>query len=245
MPPSPSDAIRLKIAAVADGLDAAYGVRRWRRHGPPLDELISTVLSQHTSDANTARAFRSLKDAFPDWEAVRVAPTPAVADAIRAGGLAAIKAPRIQAILDAILAERGALDLDHLDALPLPEAKRWLLALHGVGPKTAACVLLFSLGKPALPVDTHVHRVAKRIGLIGPKVGAEAAHEALEAGLGGDAARVYSFHLNAIAHGRAICTARRPFCGRCPVRDCCDFFRANPDRAAPRGGSETGGAPPA
>ena len=190
MPPSPTDPIRLKLAAVADGLDNAYGPRRWRRHGPPLEELIATVLSQHTSDTNTARAFRSLKAAFPDWEAVRVAATPAVADAIRSGGLAQIKAPRIQAILDAILAERGALNLDHLDDLPLPEAKRWLLKLNGVGPKTAACVLLFSLGKPALPVDTHVHRVAKRIGLIGPKVSAEAAHEALESGLGGDAARV-------------------------------------------------------
>jgi endonuclease-3 len=211
------------VAEVARRLDAAYGPRLWRRHGSPLDELIETVLSQNTSDINTERAFRSLRERFSSWEAVRTAPVEEIADAIRSGGLANVKAPRIQAILESIVRERGSLELD------------------GVGPKTAACVLLFALGKPALPVDTHVHRVALRLGLIPPGTSAEAAHELLEALLGEDHDRVYAFHVEAIAHGRQVCTARRPFCERCPLTDCCDFYNATiaprrddaPPRSAP------------
>ncbi|CAA9557981.1 MAG: Endonuclease III [uncultured Thermomicrobiales bacterium] len=213
-----------KIDAVAATLDAAYGPRRWHAHGDPLDELVATVLSQHTSDTNTARAFASLKAAFPDYEAVRAAPTAAVAAAIRTGGLAQVKAPRIQRILDAIAAEHGALSLALLRGMGLDAARAWLLGLPGVGPKTAACVLLFALGLPALPVDTHVHRVARRLGAIGPQVSAERAHAVLEADLGDDRDRVYAFHLNAIAHGRAVCTARRPSCDRCPLTGCCDYY---------------------
>ena len=200
----------------------------WNSHNEPLDELIATVLSQHTSDINTERAFASLKRAFPDWESVRTAPTSEVADAIRSGGLAGIKAPRIQNILDAIVTERGSYDLSHLSSMSLPEAKRWLVRLPGVGPKTAACVLLFSLGRPALPVDTHVHRVSKRLGLIGAGVSAEAAHAILEAGLGDDRDRHYDFHLTMIAHGRTVCTARRPFCERCSLTEHCDYFISTP-----------------
>ncbi len=223
------------INVIAHRLDQVYGSRRWRPHLRPLDELVMTVLSQHTSDVNTERAFQSLRASFPTWEAVRVAPTSAVADAVRTGGLADRKAPRIQAILNDILAERGVLDLDHLVDLPLAAARDWLLQLNGVGPKTAACVLLFSLGRPALPVDTHVHRVAKRLGLIGSAVGAEAAHALLEADLGADRDRVYAFHVNMIAHGRAVCTARRPFCERCPLKDCCAFYAhvATPSPTSP------------
>lgn len=213
-----------RTSIITDRLEEVYGSRPWRAHLPPLDELVMTVLSQHTSDTNTARAFRSLREHFPTWAAVRSAPTGTLADAIRSGGLAERKAPRIQAILDAILAERGALNLDHLAVLPLEDARAWLLKLSGVGPKTAACVLLFSLGRPALPVDTHVHRVAKRLGLIGENVTAEAAHRLLEADLGADRDRVYAFHVNMIAHGRAVCTARRPFCERCPLMDCCAYY---------------------
>lgn len=215
-----------RTSSILTLLETEYGERHWRSHADPLDELIATVLSQHTSDINTARSFSSLKDRFADWESVLVAPVDLVADAIRLGGLAEQKAPRIQGILAAIQAERTSLDLDHLSALPLDAARTWLLQLHGVGPKTAACVLLFSLGRPALPVDTHVHRVSKRLGLIGPKVGADAAHAALEAGLGGDRDRVYSFHLTMIAHGRAVCTARRPYCERCSLTEHCDYFKA-------------------
>jgi endonuclease-3 len=147
--------------------------------------------------------------------------------------LAEQKAPRIQAVLDSVLAERGALNLDLLASLPLDEAKTWLTSLHGVGPKTAACVLLFSLGRPALPVDTHVHRVARRLGLIAPEVGAAAAHPILEAMLGADHERVYAFHVTMIAHGRAVCTARRPFCERCVLTECCDYY-ANAITASPQ-----------
>ncbi len=212
------------VDGIADRLDRAYGPQRWQTHLPPLDELVMTVLSQHTSDTNTERAYRSLRTRYPTWEAVRVAPTSAVADAIRTGGLADRKAPRIQAILNDILSERGILDVNHLVDFPLDEARDWLLRLNGVGPKTAACVLLFSLGRPALPVDTHVHRVAKRLGLIGAEVGAEAAHALLEVDLGEDRDRVYAFHVNMIAHGRAVCTARRPCCERCPLTDCCAYY---------------------
>lgn len=217
---------RRRIDLVADRLDHAYGRPRWGRHRPPLDELILTVLSQHTSDVNTERAFRKLRDRFPTWELVRTALTAAVADAIHGGGLAELKAPRIQAILSAIQEERGLLDLDHLAGLSLPEARRWLLDLPGVGPKTAACVLLFSFGRPALPVDTHVHRVAGRLGLLPPGTGAVAAHDVLETELGGDRDRVYAFHINLIAHGRAVCRARRPSCERCSLTECCDYFLA-------------------
>lgn len=226
-----SGSLAQRIADILVRLEAHYGRPVWRSHGDPLDELIETVLSQHTSDTNTARAFASLKQRFPSWDEVLGAPVAEVADAIRSGGLAERKAPRIQAILSSIDAERRSLDIDHLRGMSLEHAQDWLLRLHGVGPKTAACVLLFSLGLPALPVDTHVHRVAKRLGLIGPTVGADAAHRILESGLGGDRERVYSFHLTMIAHGRAVCTARRPYCERCPLTECCDYFteHANTD----------------
>ena len=216
-----------RVTEILVRLESTYGERRWRSHGDPLDELVATVLSQHTSDANTARAFASLKATFGDWEAVLRAPVDLVAAAIRSGGLAELKAPRIHGILAAIKKEHRTLDLDHLRDMPLRPARAWLVTLHGVGPKTAACVLLFSLGRPALPVDTHVHRVAKRLGLIGPTISAEAAHAELEPGLGGDRDRVYSFHVTMIAHGRGVCTARRPNCERCPLTECCDYFRTN------------------
>jgi len=222
---------RRQLDAVVALLATVYGRRRWRPHHPPLDELIMTVLSQHTSDVNTERAYRSLRHRFPTWDEALRAPTDEVAAAIRSGGLAPIKAPRIQAILCSIARERGSLNLDHLAGLSLEEARRWLLRLGGVGPKTAACVLLFSLGRPALPVDTHVHRVARRIGLIAPTTDAAAAHVVLESGLGTDRDRVYDFYLNAIAHGRDVCTARRPFCERCPLTGDCDYYAADRDRA--------------
>lgn len=205
-------------------LAVTHGSRPWRRHGSPLDELVLTVLSQHTADANTATAFGSLRARFPTWEEVRAAPTGEVVDAIRRGGLANRKGPRIKAILDQIVVDHGSLTLDELETLPMPETRRRLLSLPGVGPKTAACVQLFSLGQPALPVDTHVHRVARRIGWIGDTVSAEAAQPILEGLLGGNRDRVYAFHMTLIAHGRSICRARRPECGRCPLNDCCDAY---------------------
>lgn len=219
----PSTWTDARLRTVETALDHWYGPHRWRLHRAPLDELVMTVLSQHTSDRNTESAFASLRARFSSWDDIRLAPTEEVATAIRSGGLAAIKAPRIQAILERIIIERGTLDLDHVGVLPLDAAKRWLVSLPGVGPKTAACVLLFSFGRPVLPVDTHVHRVSRRLGLIDSGVSAERAQELLEARLGGDRDRVYAFHLNQIAHGRAICRARVPRCEGCCLAGCCDY----------------------
>ena len=185
-----------------------------------LDGLIGTILSQHTSDLNSERALQSLKARFTCWAEVRDAPLEQVIDAIRRGGLAEVKAPRIQQVLTIVL-EQGW--LDHLDEMPLAAAKQRLTSLPGVGPKTAACVLLFSCGRPALPVDTHVYRVASRLGLISPNTSAEAAHDQLERQLAPD--EVYSFHVNMIRLGREICHARNPECERCPLADVCVYYR--------------------
>lgn len=208
---------------IAELLAATYGPRPWRRHLPPVDELVATILSQHTSDTNTERAFASMRARFPTWSEVIVAPTSEVADAIRSGGLANQKAPRIQAVLEEILVRYGSFDLDSLAARSVTEARAELTALHGVGPKTASCVLLFSLGMPAMPVDTHVHRVTRRLGLIDDKLSAEAAHATLEALLGGGRDQVYAFHMHLIGHGRSVCTARRPYCERCSLAGQCDY----------------------
>ena len=194
---------------------------RWNGRLDPLSELIAVVLSQHTSDVNSARAFESLRARFPDWESVRRAPAAEVADAIRSGGLAVLKAVRIQRILDQVLEARGELSLDFLRDLPLDEGRALLRSLDGVGPKSAACVLLFSLDKPAMPVDTHVHRVAGRLGLIDRRVSADAAHELLEPMVPPE--EVYSFHVNLIRHGRVICKAQRPRCPECPVNALCAY----------------------
>jgi endonuclease-3 len=214
-----------QLSHVARRLDELYGPRAWQSSGAPIDELVQTILSQHTSDTNTERAYASLRTRFPTWDAVIAAPTSDVADAIRSGGLANQKAPRIQRVLEDIRSERGSLELDNLSALSVRDARRWLTRFPGIGPKTASCVLLFSLGMPAMPVDTHVHRVARRLGLINDKVSAELAHELLESSLGADREAVYAFHVNAIAHGRSTCRARKPLCGRCPLTDCCDYFQ--------------------
>lgn len=216
---------RLRAARVFDLLDEVYGHHRWRAKGTPLDELIGTVLSQNTSNVNTARSFRALRAAFPTWEAVQAACDEDVIDAIRSGGLARIKGPRIQAILTAIGDAHGELSLDHIADLPIDEAKAEMTALHGVGPKTAACVLLFSLGRPAMPVDTHVHRVSHRIGLVPPRTSAEACQPILEELLGNDRDRILNGHLNLIAHGQRVCRAQRPRCGECPLQSDCDYYR--------------------
>jgi len=211
LPPTPAE--------VMARLRACYGTPEPRRSDGPLAELIQTILSQNTSDVNTERAFASLSARFGSWDAILAAPTPAVADAIRSGGLAEIKAPRIKGVLAAIVADRGELSLDFLAELPLEEARSYLTSLGGVGPKTAACVLLFALGMPALPVDTHVHRVSKRLGLIGPKIGAEAAHRLLEGMIPPD--QMFDAHMLLIRHGRVLCKALRPRCDACPLTNAC------------------------
>jgi endonuclease-3 len=214
-------AARGRVRRLAARLEFAYGPRRWSSSGPALDELVATVLSQHTNDTNSGAAYRELAAAFGDWEAVLRAPTRAVAEAIRTAGLANVKALRIQQILRRLRAERGDLSLEFLAGRPAPEARAYLAALPGVGPKTAACVLLFSFGMPVLPVDTHVHRVSARLGLIGPTVNAERAHDLLASLVPADL--VYAFHLLMIEHGRRVCHARRPACRRCLIRRGCRY----------------------
>lgn len=213
-----------KYNTIHDLLKEAYGEPDWRQHLPPVDELVSTILSQSTSDTNRDLGFYALKERYPDWQAVIDAPTEEVRDTIRSAGLANQKAPRIQDALRQVIAERGEISLDFLADLPLGEAKAWLTSIKGIGPKTAAIILLFAFNRPAFPVDTHVHRVTRRLGLIGPKVTADKAHDILENR--GDPATFYAFHLNVIRHGREICQARGPKCERCPLQAHCDYFAA-------------------
>jgi endonuclease-3 len=209
----------LTPAQIIDLLSREYGRPASRAQRDPTSELVLTVLSQNTSDANSGRAFARLLTAFPDWQAVMSADVRRLEEAIQPGGLAPTKAPRIQALLAEVLARRGSFDLSFLADLPLEEARGWLRSLPGVGPKTAACVLLFSLGRPALPVDTHVHRVARRLGLAPPKASAEKAHGLLEARL--EPEEVYPFHMALVVHGRRTCLAQRPRCQSCALRHGC------------------------
>lgn len=211
------------VVSLIDRLRAAHGEPDRFSAAPAIDELVQTILSQHTSDTNTARAFVSLRAAFPTWQQVIDAPQEAVATSIRSGGLANTKAPRIQRVLRDARDRAGGFDLAFLRDMPLEEAKLWLTSLDGVGPKTAACVLLFSLQQPALPVDTHVHRVALRLGLIPDRTNAERAHSLLEAMLPDEL--VYDAHMLFIRHGRDTCVARRPRCATCVLVQCCPTGR--------------------
>jgi endonuclease-3 len=198
-----------------------FGEPVWRNPLPPVDELVSTILSQNTNDINRDRAFNTLHARFPSWEAVRDAPGASVVECIRVAGLANQKGPRIQQVLSQITSERGALDLSFLQDWPLEAARAWLTKFNGVGPKTAAIVLCFSLGRPAFPVDTHVYRVTGRIGLRPEKISVTDAHPYLEGIFPPET--YYAAHLNFIRLGREICHARKPLCTACPVRIQCDF----------------------
>jgi len=200
-------------------LDGAYGTLPWRPNGDPIAELVLTLLSQNTSDSNSGRAFIRLLSEFPDWPSLLDADVKRIERAIQPGGLAPTKAPRLQAMLREVHSRAGSFDLSFLGEWPLEEARAWLRSLPGVGPKTAACVLLFALGRPALPVDTHVHRVALRLGLVPEKTTAERAHELLEAKLKPE--QVYPFHIQLIKHGRRTCSAQRPKCPACPLASRC------------------------
>jgi endonuclease-3 len=182
------------------------------------------VLSQHTSDVNSERAFASLKARFPAWERVLAAPPAAVADAIRMGGIADQKAVRIQRILATVAEREGRLDLARLHELDDEAVEAYLTSLPGVGPKTAACVLTFSMGRAAFPVDTHVHRVATRLGWLPARTPADRAHDLLRARIPPEIR--YDLHLALIAHGRSVCRARRPLCPSCVLRPGCPFGQA-------------------
>mgnify|MGYP001824312085 CR=1 FL=1 len=199
-----------------------YGEPTWRPHMDPVSELVSTILSQNTNDVNRDVAYDRLRERLPTWELVRDADVEEVIEAIRPAGLANQKGPRIQESLRIITQERGELSLDFLADWPVEEAKSWLTEIKGVGPKTAAIVLLFSMGRPAFPVDTHVHRVTKRLGLIGPRVSREKAQVELECLVSPEA--YYAFHLNLIRLGRQVCTSRKPRCQECSLWDLCDYY---------------------
>ncbi|HEX6541533.1 MAG TPA: endonuclease III [Ktedonobacterales bacterium] len=216
--------IEARVARIYEKLVTYYGVPPWEPHGDALGELVATILSQHTSDINSDRAYRQLRATFPTWEQVRDAPVDDVAEAIRSGGLAQQKARRIQQILRILTERLGGppLSLDLLNKMQLDDALAWLRQLPGVGPKTAACVMLFSLGRPAFPVDTHVWRVTRRLGLIGPRETAEDAHNTLQALIPPEWR--HTMHVNLIRHGRQICYARKPACFRCPISSECQYF---------------------
>ena len=203
------------MRAIRDRLRREYGRPVLHPHGRPVDELILTVLSQNTNDRNRDVAWARLRDRFPSWAAVRDAPVPEIEDAIRPGGLAPTKAVRIKQILEAL----GDDDLLWLADAPLEEARAYLCELPGVGRKTAACVLLFALGRPEVPVDTHVYRVASRLGLLRPRASFDEAHDEMLRLVDPDDA--YEVHVLLIRHGRRTCVARAPRCSECALRRMC------------------------
>lgn len=204
-----------------------YGQPEWRNPLPPVDELVSTILSQNTNDVNRDKAFDALKARYPSWEAVRDADEADVIDTVRVAGLGNQKGPRIQNALRQITEKRGALNLEFLREKSASEAMEWLMQFKGVGRKTASIVLQFSLDKPAFPVDTHVHRISGRVGLRPPKMNADKAHEYLAKQLPEDT--YYAAHLNIIRLGREICHARKPNCAACPLQQDCDFYQSLSD----------------
>jgi endonuclease-3 len=228
--PSPQKraADRRKRRALADvvleRLGERYGHPAWA--GPRVDtvsELMLTILSQNTADTNSFRAFTALRERYRGWDEILAAPTDELEDVIRPGGLAPTKSRRIQQVLAEVhAATRGTWDLSFLGSMPLIEAREWLTALPGIGRKTAAIILLFNFGRPQLPVDTHVHRVASRLGMLPPRTPLERAHDLLEEVLAPD--EMYPFHVELIRHGRDTCRAPRPICGLCPLTDVCAYY---------------------
>jgi endonuclease-3 len=249
--------LRAKALLVHERLCAAYDCPIPYFHDlDPLSELVSSLLSHRTLNRDSGRAFRQLRARFPDWAAVRDAPVAEVEEAVAPATWPEQKAPRIQAVLREITARRGVLELDFLAGLPVREARDWLESIPGIGPKTSAAVLLFSrLRMPALPVDSHHHRVAQRLGLIPGTLAVGPAHRVLEAQLPEEwgARQVYDNHEALMLHGQRCCFYRSPACHRCPVLDLCPTGQARmasgaarvtsaADAAAPDGAD--GGAPP-
>jgi endonuclease III len=203
-------------------LSTAYGKREQQLNQNPISVLVQTILSQNTSDRNSHKAFSYLLNSFDNWQAIANASTDEISKIIRPGGLGETKAKYIKQALEAIRHKRGNLELDFLKKLTVIEARDWLMNLPGVGMKTASCVLLFSLGMPALPVDTHIFRVSKRLGLIPDNISVNEAHEMLEKVVPNKV--IYSFHILLIEHGRKICKAQRPRCYQCVLQKICPSY---------------------
>jgi len=212
---------RERLCLVNERLNQVFGYPEWRNPLPALDELVSTFLSQNTNDLNRDKAFDAIRARYANWDEVCEADPDEFMQVIRVAGLANQKGPNIQAALRRIREERGEIDLEWLKELPVEEAREWLLSFKGVGRKTTAIVLLFSLGMPAFPVDTHIYRVSGRIGLRPQKLDVDATHQYLEAAA--DPAQYYAMHLNLIRLGREICQARKPACARCPLVEICQY----------------------
>jgi endonuclease-3 len=212
-----------KLAASAHQLlMESYGAPAWRSQLPPVDELVSTILSQNTNDRNRDLAFDNMKVRFPTWEDVRDAPTNKLEESIKTAGLSKQKATAIQNALRKITEERGRIELEFLKTKSDQDALNWLMDLKGVGPKTAAIVLLFSLDKPAFPVDTHIHRVTGRLGIRPDKMNPDKAHAFLAKQF--LAETYYPVHLNLIRLGREVCKARKPLCQDCPLKHICRYY---------------------
>ena len=212
-----------------------YGPAEMPRGYDGIEELVYTILSQHTSDTNSIRAYASLRERLPSWDDVDDAGIGTIVDAIKIGGLAQVKAPRIQQVVRSVKELTGGYDLSFLSEMPLEEAKAWLRQLPGVGPKTVGCVLMFALDMPALPVDTHVYRVARRLGLMDERVTADQSHDVLEAALRPE--QRLPFHMYLINHGRQVCKAQRPLCENCVLGPRCpsSVLRAGGVLAKPKG----------
>lgn len=210
-----------RIDTVWHRLASHYGSPKIEPNGDPIGQLVQTVLSQHTTDASADHAFTNLKRSFPSWSDVAAAPQGEVAHAIRSAGLANQKASTIQTALR----ELGSSDLRGLTNLPVPEARERLTAIRGIGDKTASCVLLFALGMPAQPVDTHIERVSKRIGLTNEATSASGIQDVLETCLPADRQTMFAFHIDLIRHGRDVCVARTPKCSQCFLNDLCDYYQ--------------------
>ncbi len=221
---------RRRVRAIRERLREMYGTPVNEPHGRPIDELIKTVLSQHTNDRNRDRAYAAMRERLPTWDEVRDAPVGELEEAIRPGGLAQQKAPRIQAILRELGEEP---DLDWTETAPREESLAYLLALPGVGRKTAACVLIFSWGLPEIPVDVHVHRVGGRLGLLPADASLQRAHDEMLAVV--PPADAYELHVNLIRHGRTLCRPK-PRCGECELRRMCPWYRDLDNREAVAGG---------
>jgi len=223
--PSPDiGALSAKALEVTRRLTDLYGEVPFSSKDP-MSQLVDIILSHRTRDEQTEAAYDNLLKRFGSWEAVRDAPTAEVQETIANVNFPEVKAPRLQAIMRQITEERGNLNLDFLCDLPVEEAAAWLNRFEGVGPKTTAAVLLFSCQMPILPVDVHVHRVSIRLGLIGKKVTADAAHDLLQALLPNDARTIYNFHKALLRHGQRICVFERPRCNKCPITDLCDYYQ--------------------